>query len=166
MQHPSQPPQMGVQVRTQPWKMTKQFTNKPISRMGFTTDISNMTYTDMNNADDSRQLSGLFCHLGHFLLLRTTHICDDLGVLSNVMIRRNSFAMFTKKTSLFTKKKCTCWLYCITTSLWRTPVNHLILEQGYVKERLKSSLRKFYGRYGDLIKQYEVSLSQMLNDIL
>ena len=42
---------------------------------------------------------------------------------------------------------------------------------------LKSSLGKFYGRYGDLtygpwnrygdlIKQYEVSLSQMLNDIL
>ena len=30
----------------------------------------------------------------------------------------------------------------------------------YVNERLISSLRKFYGRYGDLIKQYEVSLSQ------
>ena len=30
----------------------------------------------------------------------------------------------------------------------------------------KSSLRKFYGRHGDLIKQYEVSLLQMLNDIL
>ena len=41
-----------------------------------------------------------------------------------------------------------------------------LLEQGYVKERLKSSLRKFYCRYGDLIKQYEVSLSQMLNHIL
>ena len=41
-----------------------------------------------------------------------------------------------------------------------------LLEQGYVKERLKSSLRKFYGRYGDLIKQYEVSFSHMLNDIL
>ena len=27
-------------------------------------------------------------------------------------------------------------------------------------------LRKFYGRYGDLIKQNEVSLSQLLNDIL
>ena len=38
--------------------------------------------------------------------------------------------------------------------------------QGYVMERLKSSLRKFYGRYGDLIKHYEVSLSQMLHDIL
>ena len=29
--------------------------------------------------------------------------------------------------------------------------------QGYVRERLKLSIRKFYGRYGDLIKQYEVS---------
>ena len=41
-----------------------------------------------------------------------------------------------------------------------------LLRQGYVVERLKSSLRKFYGRYGDLIKHYEVSLSQMLHDIL
>ena len=45
-------------------------------------------------------------------------------------------------------------------------LSNKLLEQGYVKERLKSSLRKCYGRYGDLIKQYEVSLSQMLNDIL
>ena len=36
----------------------------------------------------------------------------------------------------------------------------------YLAERLKSSFRKFYGRYGDLIEQYEVSLSRMLNDIL
>ena len=42
-----------------------------------------------------------------------------------------------------------------------TRLSHKLLEQGYVKEHLKSSLRKFYGRYGDLIKQYEVSLSQM-----
>ena len=41
-----------------------------------------------------------------------------------------------------------------------------LLGQGHVMERLKSSLRKFYGRYGDLIKHYEVPLSQMLNDIL
>ena len=32
-----------------------------------------------------------------------------------------------------------------------------LLEQGYVMEGLKSSLRKFYGRYGDLIKHYEVT---------
>ena len=39
-------------------------------------------------------------------------------------------------------------------------------KQGYLVERLKSSFRKFYGRYGDLIEQYEVTLSRMLNDIL
>ena len=41
-----------------------------------------------------------------------------------------------------------------------------LLEQGYLAKRLKSSFRKFYGRYGDLIQQYEVSFSRMLNDIL
>ena len=41
-----------------------------------------------------------------------------------------------------------------------------LLGQGYVMERLKSSLRKFYGRNGDLIKHYVVFLSQMLHDIL
>ena len=41
-----------------------------------------------------------------------------------------------------------------------------LLGEGYVRECLKSSNRKFYGWYGDLIKQYEVSLSQLLHDIL
>ena len=41
-----------------------------------------------------------------------------------------------------------------------------LLGQGYVIQGLKSSIMKFYGRYGDLIKHYEVSLSQMLHDIL
>ena len=44
-------------------------------------------------------------------------------------------------------------------------LSNKLLGQGYVKERLKSSLR-FYGRYGDLTKQYEVPLSRMLHDIL
>ena len=39
-------------------------------------------------------------------------------------------------------------------------------KQGYLVQCLKSSFRKFYGRYGNLIQQYEVSLSRMLNDIL
>ena len=33
-------------------------------------------------------------------------------------------------------------------------LSNRLLGQGYVKERLRSSLRKFYGRYEDLIKQY------------
>ena len=45
-------------------------------------------------------------------------------------------------------------------------LSNKLLGQGYVKERLKSSLRKLYGRYGDLTKQYEVPLSRMLHDIL
>ena len=40
------------------------------------------------------------------------------------------------------------------------------MDQGLLVSWLKSSLRKFYGRYGDLIKHYEVSLSQLLHDIL
>ena len=41
-----------------------------------------------------------------------------------------------------------------------------LLKQVYLVERLKSSFRKFYGRYGDLVEQYGVTLSRMLNDIL
>ena len=41
-----------------------------------------------------------------------------------------------------------------------------LLKQGYLEGRLKSSFMKFYGWYGDLIQQYEVSLSRMLNDFL
>ena len=48
---------------------------------------------------------------------------------------------------------------------WGRPSSKL-LKQGYLAERLKSFFRQFYGRYGDLIQQYEVSLSRMLNDIL
>ena len=42
-------------------------------------------------------------------------------------------------------------------------LSNKLLGQGYIKERLKSSLREFYGRYGDLTKQYEVPLSRMLH---
>ena len=45
------------------------------------------------------------------------------------------------------------WYECFI--LRATRLSNKLLEQGYVKERLKSSLKKFYGRYVDLIKQYE-----------
>ena len=41
-----------------------------------------------------------------------------------------------------------------------------LLKQRYLVERLWSSFRKFNGRYGYLFRQYKVSLSGMLNDIL
>ena len=45
-------------------------------------------------------------------------------------------------------------------------LSNKLLGQGNVKECLRLSLRKFYGRYGDLIKEYEVPLSRMLHGIL
>ena len=46
------------------------------------------------------------------------------------------------------------------------PPKHSLSELIYLIKIWTCSLRKFYGRYGDLIKHYEVSLSQMLHDIL
>ena len=40
------------------------------------------------------------------------------------------------------------------------------LKQGYLVERLESSFRNLYGRYGNVIQQYEVSLSRILNNIV
>ena len=42
-------------------------------------------------------------------------------------------------------------------------LSNKFIGQGYVKERLKSSLRKFCGRYWDLTLQYEVPLSRMIH---
>ncbi|KAK3090002.1 hypothetical protein FSP39_008377 [Pinctada imbricata] len=41
-----------------------------------------------------------------------------------------------------------------------------LLSQGYVCDRLTSSLRRFYGRYGELVIHYDVPLSRMVDDIL
>ncbi|KAK3095997.1 hypothetical protein FSP39_021826 [Pinctada imbricata] len=40
-----------------------------------------------------------------------------------------------------------------------------LLSQGYVCDRLTSSLRKFYGRYGELVIHYVVPLSRMIPNI-
>ncbi|KAK3101660.1 hypothetical protein FSP39_005302 [Pinctada imbricata] len=41
-----------------------------------------------------------------------------------------------------------------------------LLSQGYVCDPLTSSLRKYYGRYGELLIHYDVPLSRMVDDIL
>ena len=40
-----------------------------------------------------------------------------------------------------------------------------LLNQGFLSERLKSSLRKFYGRHHELVDRYGMSISQMINDL-
>ena len=60
-------------------------------------------------------------------------------------------------------RACSSYECFILRASW---LSSKLLKQEYTVERLKSSFRKFYGRYGDLIQQYKVSLSRMLNDIL
>ena len=40
-----------------------------------------------------------------------------------------------------------------------------LILQGYNESRLKSSFRKFYGRYNDLVCDYKLSLSHLLTDL-
>ena len=39
-----------------------------------------------------------------------------------------------------------------------------LLSQGYIALRLEKSVKKFYGRYQDLIKKYQRSVNVMVND--
>ena len=41
----------------------------------------------------------------------------------------------------------------------------LLLLQGFQQSRLKAAFRKLYGRYNNLVYQYDLSLSQMLSDV-
>ena len=59
-----------------------------------------------------------------------------------------------------TSSSCNCFIQRATQ------ITNKLLELRYIKGCLKSLLRKFYGRYVDLIKQYVIPLSRMLHDIL
>ena len=60
-------------------------------------------------------------------------------------------------------RACSSYECFILKARW---LSSKLLNQGYLVERLKLSFRKFYGRYRDLIQQYEVYLSRILNEIL
>ena len=57
-----------------------------------------------------------------------------------------------------------CFAYEDFSKRGRLLTNKLML-QGYNESRLKSSFRKFYGRYNDLVCDYNLSLAHMLNDL-
>ena len=57
-----------------------------------------------------------------------------------------------------------CFAYEDFSKRGRLLTNKLML-QGYNESRLKSSFRKFYGRYNDLVCGYNLSLAHMLNDL-
>jgi hypothetical protein len=59
-----------------------------------------------------------------------------------------------------------CFAYEDFSRRGKLLTNQLML-QGYNESRLKSSFRKFYGRYtcNDLVCDYKLSLAHMLNDL-
>ena len=80
---------------------------------------------------------------------------SNIPALISVGVFISQFIQYARACSLYG-----CFI------LRATRFSYMRLEQGFVKKRLKSSLKKFYGWYGDIIKEYEVPLSWMPNDIL
>ena len=68
----------------------------------------------------------------------TSHLCPPMAIFISQLIR------YARACSSYE-----CFILRLSNKL---------LGQGYVKERLQSSLRKFFGRYWDLTKQYEAPL--------
>ena len=89
------------------------------------------------------------------------HITNFPFLISNIP-SSPAYGFSTSQLIRYARASLSCECF-ILRAVW---LFNKLLGQGYVKERLRSSLRKFYGRYGDLIKQYEAPLFRMLHDIL
>ena len=44
-------------------------------------------------------------------------------------------------------------------------LTHKLRNQGFVKQRLITVLKKFYGRFPDLVKPYNISISKLTDNI-
>ena len=85
------------------------------------------------------------------------YTCKQGNELNSSLTNRSSIGYILIKTT-WTIHSYIC--VCVVR------LSRKLFGQGYVREGLKSSPRKFYGRYGDIIKQNEVPLSQLLHAIL
>ena len=81
----------------------------------------------------------------------------NLPFLSSNILSSLAYCVFISQLIRYTR---TCSSYeCFILRTGR--LSSKLLGQGYLVERLKSSFRKFYSRYGDLIQEYEVSISRI-----
>ena len=102
-------------------------------------------------------------------------VCCALPFTTNVTISTSISQTFRSWVVIFHHRQPLAFFYITANTvcssyecfiLKAARLSSKLLGQGYVGERLKSSLRKFYGRYGDLIKHYKINLSNILHDIL
>ena len=104
----------------------------------------------------------------NFILPFTTNEMISISTSKNFpFLRRNipsspAHGVFISQLTRYAQA-CS-WYKCFILRFRR--LSSKLLKQGCLEEHMKSSFRKYYGRYGDLIQPFEVSLSRMLNDIL
>ena len=89
-----------------------------------------------------------------FSIVNFPHLCSNIplspayGVYISQLIRYaracSGYSQFLNRGKLLTNK---------------------LMVQGFQQSRLKSAFRKFYGRYNDLVRQYNIALGQMLSDM-
>ena len=90
----------------------------------------------------------------NFSIVNFPYLCSNIpsspayGVYISQLIRYaracSTYEQFLKRGKLLTSK---------------------LMKQEYQQSRLKSSFRKFYGRYNDLVSKYNLSLNEMLTDV-
>ena len=93
----------------------------------------------------------------NFFFSPPAHLSDDLNFhitnfpfLSSNIPSSPAYGVFISQLIRYARA---CSSYeCFILRAMR--LSNQLLGQGYVKERLKSSLRKFYGRYGNLTRCY------------
>ena len=88
--------------------------------------------------------------LGTSILLDTS-----ISIQSSNIPSSPAYGVFISQL-IWNTRACSSYECFILRAAW---LSLKLLGQGYIMERLKSSFRKCYGRYGDLIKHYEVFLS-------
>ena len=102
------------------------------------------------------------------------HVQIDLDMIIDAFVSRRNQRLDFHKHSINT---CIWNIYLsfdtIFQSLWflswfpwlMVLLTRKLLNQGFLMVKLKSSLRKFYGRHHDLIDRYGISVSQMTTDM-
>jgi hypothetical protein len=91
----------------------------------------------------------------HFAIVNFPFLCSNIP-LSPV------YGVYISKLIRYPR---TCFAYEDFLKWCKLLTKTLILFQGYNESRSKSSFRKFYGHYNDLVCNYKLSLAHMLNDL-
>ena len=124
-----------------------------------------MRCTSRYKGNSDKGSNECFTIKGHYRLKRLTRYFFPLLYVANIMISVQLLLLHWR-----TRNDGTTYTDCHGNSFWKKMIlirlSSKLLKQGYLVECLRSSFRRFYSWYGDLIKQYEVSLSRILNDIL